>query len=119
MSIDATTYLMFGVKLPYSIIEEYKVYDNDDKYLPYIEGHKDIKYALIIDGMSGEYVVFGKVLNKLDSNVDDFYIMNEEIVKEKNNDFDFEDYEKIFNILFPNIKLPKYKASLLMFNHFS
>jgi len=117
MGVDCTTYLMMGIKLPYSVVDEYKIYNNEDLYLPYIEGHKDVKYTLIIDSMSNEYVVFGKVLTSLDANVDDFYIMNEQIPLEKDEIFDEEDYEKTFYKLFPNINLSEPKYSILMFNH--
>jgi hypothetical protein len=118
MGVECTTYLMMGIKLPYSVMDEYKI-NNDDLYLPYIEGHENIKYTLIIDGMNGEYVVFGKVLATLVAYDDDFYIMNEKIAIEKDEIFDDEDYSKVLNKLFPNITLSKPKYSILMFNHLS
>jgi hypothetical protein len=121
MGINCTTYLMLGIKLPYSVVDECRIYEgeNEEKYLPYIEGHKDIKYSLIIDSMNGEYCIFGAVIERLNKEKEDqFYIINNSTSKGQEL-FDEEEYEKVFNDLFPHIKLEEPKYSLIMFNHYS
>lgn len=57
MGVDRTDYIMLGWKLSY---EKYdRDFYEDESLLPYIEEWEEIKYRLIIDGMSGEYIVFG------------------------------------------------------------
>ena len=56
MSVDKTHYVLLGLKI--NSIDDYW----NEKYLPYIEGHPDVEYRLIVDQMSGEYAFFGKVL---------------------------------------------------------
>jgi len=69
MSVNRTDYIVFGWKLPYELKnskgERINFYD-DDKYLPMIEGHPNEPYSLIIDGMSGDYIVFGKIIAEAD-----------------------------------------------------
>jgi hypothetical protein len=63
MSTSRIDYIIYGWKLPPEIKNKGKIIDlNDDKFLPYIEGHKGIKYSLIIDYMCGKYIVFGKLI---------------------------------------------------------
>lgn len=64
MGVDRTDYIMYGWKLPYKIKDR-----NDevidlwgDKLLPYVEGHKGVDERLIVDGMCGEYCVFGTTI---------------------------------------------------------
>ena len=66
MGIYKENYVIIGYKMPYHLYhkdteKELDIYE-DDSFLPYIEGHKGIDYILISDGMSGEYIVFGKVI---------------------------------------------------------
>jgi hypothetical protein len=68
MGIDRTDYIVYGWKLPYDLKDSKgdKIDFWDDKYLPMIEGHENEKYSIIIDGMSGEYVVFGIIIAQAD-----------------------------------------------------
>ncbi len=68
MGVDRNDYLIYGWKLPYKLknTNGEKIDLWNDKYLPYIEGHKGIKHSLIIDGMSGQYVVFGQKISSAD-----------------------------------------------------
>lgn len=65
MSVNRTDYIVFGWRLPYEINgpngEKINFYD-EEKYEPMLNGDPDEPYRLIIDGMMGEYVVFGKVI---------------------------------------------------------
>ncbi len=62
-------YIVYGYKLPYDLKDdngnELHLYD-DEKYLPYIEGHKGIGYIIILDQMMGKYVVFGEKIHSAD-----------------------------------------------------
>jgi len=66
MSVDRTDYIVYGWKLPYEMKNSKgeKIDFWDDKYLSMIEGHPDEIYSLIIDGMMGEYIVFGIVIKQ-------------------------------------------------------
>ena len=48
MAINKTDYIIYGWKLPYMVKdmngEELDLWD--DKFLPYIEGHKNIQYSI-------------------------------------------------------------------------
>jgi hypothetical protein len=66
MSVDRTDYIVYGWKLPYEMKNSKgdQIDFWDDKFLPMIEGHEDEAYSLIIDGMMGEYTVFGIVIEQ-------------------------------------------------------
>jgi hypothetical protein len=71
MGVDRQDYLIIGYKMPYDVKmkdgrELSDIVWEDEKYLPFIEGWKDEEYRLIIDGMSGEYIVFGYPLDESD-----------------------------------------------------
>lgn len=60
MGVDRTDYIVYGWKLPYEVKNNEGEIDFwDDKFLPYIEGHKGEIFSIIKDGMCGEYTVFG------------------------------------------------------------
>ena len=60
MSIDRTDYIIYGYKLPYMLKNANGKIDLwADRFLPMIEGHEGEDFALISDGMNGEYNVFG------------------------------------------------------------
>lgn len=61
---DRIDYITFGWKLPYIIENKYGKIDMwNDKFLPYIEGHKGVEFSIIRDGMSNKYTVFGIIIN--------------------------------------------------------
>ncbi len=62
MGIYRQDYILFGWKLSNKITnDKNEVIDFfEDKYLPYIEGHKGIDYYIINDQMCGKYTAFGK-----------------------------------------------------------
>jgi hypothetical protein len=64
MGVDRTDYIIVGYKMNPEELKEKGINTWDDKYLPFIEGHPGVPYALINDGMSGEYAVFGKVIQR-------------------------------------------------------
>jgi len=58
MGVYRSDYIVYGYKLAYdSKIDWYS-----DKFLPMVEGRVGEEFSLIIDFMSGGYVVFGVVL---------------------------------------------------------
>lgn len=61
MSVDRTDYIVYGWKLPYDLKDSKgnEIDFWDDKFLPMIEGHKNEKFSIVIDGMCNDYVVFG------------------------------------------------------------
>jgi hypothetical protein len=69
MSVSITHYIVYGWKLPYDFIDKF-----DDKYLPYIEGHKDTEFGMICDGMNGDYIVFGKIIELPDKYSDNDFV---------------------------------------------
>jgi len=69
MGISRTDYIIIGYKFPQDIKhkETGEVFDTwDDKYLPYIEGHPEAGYQMIVDGMTDKYLMFGEVLASSD-----------------------------------------------------
>lgn len=60
MGVDKKDYVMFAVDITDKKIDFYD--DENEKFLPYIEGHKDCEFAIVDDCMSGRYCFFGKVL---------------------------------------------------------
>ncbi len=68
MGVDRTDYIIFGFKFSPKDLKQHGIDLWDDKYLPYIEGHQGVEYIIVNDGMSGEYVVFGKLINQADEN---------------------------------------------------
>jgi hypothetical protein len=71
MGVNKTHYIIFGFKVHPNKLKSEKIDIWSDKFLPYIEGHKDIPYTIIYDGMCGEYLVFGKLIHK-DHDYDSF-----------------------------------------------
>ncbi len=64
MGVDRTDYIIYGFNIPPAVAKENGVDIWDDKYLPFMEGRPGIFEAIVYDGMSGEYLVFGKVIHK-------------------------------------------------------
>lgn len=64
MGIDRTDYIIYGFKMNPSDLKSKGINIHDDKFLPYIAGHPGIKEVIVYDYMSGEYVVFGKLINR-------------------------------------------------------
>jgi len=64
MGVDRTDYIVYGFKFKPNDLKQSGIDIWADKYLPYVEGHKGVTDIIVYDGMSGEYVVFGKLINK-------------------------------------------------------
>jgi hypothetical protein len=114
MSVDRTDYIVYGWKLPYKLEnrngETLDLWD--DKFLPYIEGHKDVECRIISDGMCGDYTVFGVVLNSGGDQYEGwkFEELNiDEIDKEGLE----ESFESILDIE------PTTKPTMFLFSHFT
>lgn len=72
MGVDRKDYLMIGYKMPYDVKFSdgnelaNLVYEDEEKYMPFCEGWENEPYRIIIDGMSGKYIVFGYPLDESD-----------------------------------------------------
>lgn len=66
MGIDRIDYIIYGFKMKPNDLKSKGINIHDDKFLPYIEGHPGVKEVIVYDYMSGEYVVFGKLVCKSD-----------------------------------------------------
>ena len=64
MGVDRTDYIVFGFKMSPELLKSKNISIDDDKYLPYIEGHKGEQDTIVYDYMMGKYVVFGKLINQ-------------------------------------------------------
>lgn len=63
MGVDRTDYIIYGFKFKPNDLKAKGIDIHSDKYLPFIEGHKGIDDVIVYDYMSGEYVVFGKLMH--------------------------------------------------------
>jgi hypothetical protein len=96
MSVDRTDFIVHGWKLPY------KFNDIDvwaDHLEDYLGGNEKVKYQIIGDGMSGAYMVFGKVISVSSDEGWDFIFLNDISC-------DVNDMKKVFKTIF-KIKPPK------------
>lgn len=118
MGVYRIDYIVYGWKLPYKLKDSKGIINfDDDKFLPYIEGRKGVKYTIIRDGMDGKYTVFGKLIKQTDSddyncgwgftNLD-FSNHNTEEIKSK--------YREVFNLEENEIMTEPY---LFIFSHYS
>ena len=118
MGVTKTDYLIYGWKLSYEFKgKNGKEVANEwfeDKYLPYIEGHPGIKYTLITDGMCGEYIVFGRLLDHRSDDTGDTDFKEIDASPENLNEQETCD---IFTTLF-GVEIPN-KPKLIVFSHYS
>ena len=68
MGVEANTYVLFGVKLPF---EDYRSDEWYDKMTPYRDSafkkvDNSLPLNIVDDGMNGDYVFVGKVLARTD-----------------------------------------------------
>ncbi len=118
MGVDRSDHIVYGWKLPYDLKDSNgnKIDFWDKKFLSMIEGHPGEEFTIIIDGMSGKYVVFGlKVESCYDDSGEGWDFTNLDI-----NDFDAEDvkseYRKVFELKEDEIITEPY---LFIFSHYS
>lgn len=115
MSVDRTDYIIYGWKMPYENMgsdgKELVFYDGP-KYRSMTEGHKGEDFSLIVDGMSGEYTVFGFNLSHGGDKYEgwdfvqlDFSKVDVARVKER--------FKEVFE------KEPETEPTLFIFSHFS
>lgn len=67
MSVDRTDYVIYGYKIDPKQLRRMGVNIHDDKHERMLCGHKEEKYRIVDDQMSGEYVVFGKLIANSDT----------------------------------------------------
>lgn len=118
MSVDRTDHLIIGYKFPNDFTDRngnklgQLIYE-DPKYLSMFEGWKNEPLTIVANGMSSNYIVFGKSLahsniytgfafTELNLNIDDYQLVQDS-AKELFADFDF-----VFT-----------KPQLLIFSHYS
>ena len=107
MGVDRTDYIMFGWMTQY--IDN--AYENPT-LLPYLEGHENVKFALVVDGMSGKYSAFGKVISAR-GEYDECSTVTTSLEAIQGDTGDLLlDYVKVFN------KLPETSPILLIFSHY-
>lgn len=87
MGVERTDYIIFGFKFDPAELKRNNIDIWDDKYLPFTEGHKGVTDTIVYDGMNGEYIVFGKLINKAEEydgvgfhsiSIKDFFDVEEE-----------------------------------------
>lgn len=102
MSISKTNYVVYGFNIPKSVLEKEDGFIDldDDKLLPFIEGHKGEAFTLVDDGMCGEYTVFGLLVSRqcfyaeegASINIVDVNDLEDSVVEEKTREvFGFDD----------------------------
>lgn len=117
MSVTKQEYLMYGWKL------DQDMHDADGNEIDWnsdelADLHDDEDFAIIVDGMSGEYVVVGKIIVQGVSNHDG------EGGFEEVHEFDLAKIEKLKKGLLKTYKkllnsLPATEPKLLIFSHYS
>lgn len=64
MGIERTDYIIVGIDIHDLDIN---FFENEDKWLKYIEGHRGIECSIIIDQIHGNYTFFGKIIRQSDN----------------------------------------------------
>jgi hypothetical protein len=110
MGVSREDYIVYGWKLPYEFVDIDDLY-MDDKYLPYVEGSPDVTpYIIVSDGMSGNYMVFGKqILQSEDYEGFDFQELD---LFDHSSQQVKEEFIKVFD------KEPEGEPKFLIFSHF-
>jgi hypothetical protein len=109
MSVQRIDYVVYGWKMKYIP----NVYENE-KLLPYLQGHKGIEFSLISDTMNGQYQVFGVVISKSDEIYVDFDFKEINIKKmNEKTDLLIDKYYDLFD------ELPNSLPDLIVFSHFN
>ena len=116
MGVDRADYIVYGWKLSFELKDKdgNKIDFYNERYLPYVEGHKGIDFTLVFDGMCGEYCVFGKLIQRA-SEYEGWQFVNlnlnnldpDEVKKE---------YRKVFDIQENELIADPY---LFIFSHYS
>lgn len=112
MGVDRTDYLIYGWKLPINFVNSNGPIDIwDEKFRPYMEGHKGIDFSLIFDGMGGKYTVFGKRIAFATDDGDGWGFMELDLSKIGSPGFTKDKFKEIFEIEPPS------EPSLFIFSH--
>lgn len=117
MGVDRRDYVIIGYKLPYDVktktgeelIE--KIWE-DEMYLPMLEGWQNEEFILICDGMSGEYIAFGKEIASADE-YEGFDFVEVEI-----DEADFDRVKIKANTIFPDIDYDFTLPKILIFTYY-
>lgn len=106
MGYTRTEYVIIGYKIPYDLIG-----DDNEEFLPYIEGSPNVDVTIIKDDMSGDFAIFGKVL--LSSDRDNGF----EFTEIEITDDDKRIVNNEFKKLFPDYKLTD-EIKIIGFSHY-
>lgn len=114
MGVDRSDYIIYGWKMPYEILDaqgnEIDLWN--EKFESVMCGFKEEKYALISDGITGDYNVFGLSVLKCNDEYDGWDFVDIDIKK-----FDEDEIIEKFIELFGFE--PKTNPKLFIFSHFS
>lgn len=117
MGVDRRDYVIIGYKLPYDVKTKTgekligKIWE-DEKYLPMIEGWQNEEFTIVADGMSGNYIAFGKEISSTDE-YEGFDFVEIEI-----DEADFDMVKIRANIVFPDIDYNFTSPKILIFTHY-
>lgn len=117
MGVEREDYAFYGWKLPYKMkdAEGNKIQWDAEPFNQYPAEGDDEGYAIITDGMNGEYAVFGQLLHKVDNENGEGWEMVELSMSKLVRNYD-NDLIQRFTDLF--IKLPDSPPKVLIFSHY-
>lgn len=119
MGVDKTDYLIVGYKIPYEVKtrdgQEFAQIIWEEKYMPMTEGHNGEKYSLIIDGMSGEYIVFGIVIQS----ADEYEGFKFTVIDEKLLTTQLDEVKDRANEIFNDLDFDFSEPKVMLFSHYS
>lgn len=117
MGVDRSDYIIVGYKLPYDLKDKngQKLSDLvwDDEFTPLTEGWQNEPFRVVVDGMTGNYIAFGKeILNADEPDGFDFQEISID-------DISFTEVSNRANELFVNFDYDFSKPKILIFSHYS
>lgn len=118
MGVNRHDYVIVGYKLPYDVsfkeseTELNKLLYEEERYLPLIEGHKDEKFSIVMDGMGGNYIAFGKLIQSADE-YEGFDFLEISV-----NDIDFQETITKAKELFKDLDFDFSNPKLLVFSNY-
>jgi hypothetical protein len=121
MGVDRTDYIIYGFKMKPNDLKSNGINIHDDnKFLPYIEGHIGVKEVIVYDYMCGEYVVFGKLINRADGDAGTNFttISFQDFFDDEERDFVTDTFKELFGEDVYN-DLDEDEPQIFVFSHYS